>query len=216
MHISSREMNGEKWMHEAFLGQPAGLDIRWHFVTSIKSEYESFRFLYLFGGASGTNYYNDFFKYNLFTKRWELLEPKGKPPKPRYKHEAVLTPQGNIFILGGISGDERFLDVFEFNTENNVWSPIMPVVSDSTIYRGRYGFTADLYDKCIVIFGGSDEKKLGSILRLHLGSKRWERVRVEKGSAIPEPRDFHSACIYQNKLTAFGVWIWRQHIGSDG
>lgn len=90
------------------------------------------------------------------------MDSKGKAPKPRYKHETVLTPSGSLFVLGGISGEERFLDAFEFNIETHVWSPVLlslcsslipPLDNSPGLYKGRYGFTASPYERHVIIFG---------------------------------------------------------------
>jgi len=88
----------------------------------------------------------------LFTKRWEIIETKGKIPKSRYKHEIILLPNGNLFLIGGISGEERFLDTFEFNIETKTWSQI-PLIDTQKIFNGRYGFSAISHENHLYIFG---------------------------------------------------------------
>ena len=108
--------------------------------------------MFLFGGVYGKDYYNDLYKYNTFTKTWSCVNFKGKPPQNRYKHEAIITREGNLFIIGGCCGDNRFLDAFEYSRNNNAWSRI--TLGDSYLYKGRYGFSADVYNtKHLIIFG---------------------------------------------------------------
>lgn len=111
--------------------------------------------VYLFGGAGGAegrSYFNELYKFNTLSKKWQLIDIKGKPPKARYKHEAIMTRKGNLFILGGTNNDERFLDAFEFNPETKAWAVVK--LPESELYRGRYGFSGTLYgSKQLIIFG---------------------------------------------------------------
>jgi len=110
------------------------------------------RLVYLFGGSDGSNYFNELYKFNILSKKWQLIGVKGKIPKARYKHEAIMTKKGNLLILGGINNDERFLDAFEFNPETKTWSVVK--LPESALYRGRYGFSGTLYNKKqLIIFG---------------------------------------------------------------
>ena len=47
--------------------------------------------LYLFGGYNGSQWLNDFHEFNLMTRIWRTVEPKGLPPASRfgYVHYSV-------------------------------------------------------------------------------------------------------------------------------
>ena len=42
--------------------------------------------LYLFGGTSGYEYFNDLYRLDLLTKVWTKVQPSGRSPEHRYKH----------------------------------------------------------------------------------------------------------------------------------
>lgn len=45
--------------------------------------------LILFGGTCGSFFYNHLFEYDTIEQVWTRLQAQGRPPNPRYKHQAV-------------------------------------------------------------------------------------------------------------------------------
>lgn len=61
--------------------------------------------MFIFGGTSGSIYYNELFQYDALTDRWQLLLPSGPLPSGRANHAAVVTRTGNLLIVGGLTGN---------------------------------------------------------------------------------------------------------------
>jgi len=69
----------------------------------------------LFGGTNGFDYFKDLFKLDLVSHEWSKLQPTGSDPEKRYKHCAVFQPEQNsIIIAGGVNGQMRFGNVYQF------------------------------------------------------------------------------------------------------
>lgn len=61
--------------------------------------------LYIFGGKTGDGIYlNDFWRFSLLQKRWEILIVEGEIPKGRSGH-TMIGSDNNIYIFGGKVGD---------------------------------------------------------------------------------------------------------------
>lgn len=57
----------------------------------------------------------------LFT--WVKVAATGTPPSPRSGHTAVLH-EATMFVFGGFDGAKCYNDLFSFNINTNVFSPI--------------------------------------------------------------------------------------------
>ena len=53
---------------------------------------------------------------------------------------------------------------------------------------------------------GTDDNMTNSFIQMHIGSKKFETMRIANPRDSPEPRDFHTACLYNNQLVIFGVF----------
>ncbi len=60
----------------------------------------------MFGGSGGNNSFNDLYKFDLKTSKWNKLEPVGQVPSPREGHIAKLFGKDKMMIHGGISQSE--------------------------------------------------------------------------------------------------------------
>jgi len=67
------------------------------------------KYIYSIGGTSGYEYEMDVHRFDLSTRKWELLHKslgEGQEPEPRYRHEVVFY-KGRIYIFGGGRGGAR-------------------------------------------------------------------------------------------------------------
>lgn len=67
------------------------------------------KYIYSIGGTSGYEYEMDVHRFDLSTKKWELLHKslgEGQEPEPRYRHEVVCY-KDRIYIFGGGRGGTR-------------------------------------------------------------------------------------------------------------
>ena len=80
--------------------------------------------MYLFGGSNGTQENNRFFKLDLKTFEWEVIEKFGENSmiQPRDSHSAVLyEDESEMYIFGGFSQGQRTNEVYVYNLLDNNW-----------------------------------------------------------------------------------------------
>jgi N-acetylneuraminic acid mutarotase len=78
----------------------------------------------VFGGYSSASH-NDMWRLDLIDFHWHALAPKGAPPCPRWRHTAVVTDAGGMYVFGGNtrgSESENLNDMYCYDIERNQWS----------------------------------------------------------------------------------------------
>lgn len=82
-------------------------------------------YLYVFGGKTGDGIYlNDFWKFSLFSRKWEKIRIEGEVPKGRSGH-TMVNIDSSIYIFGGKVGDLQERNEFwTFDVEKNVFAII--------------------------------------------------------------------------------------------
>jgi len=157
--------------------------------------------MYVFGGYSNNNVYlDDFYCYNLSSKRWKKLDIPGRPAK-RCNHSCV-TYKGEMYIFGGSNTRTAFNDLHKFNFDTQKWTLIE---TTGDIPSKRKGHTAVVYAKHMYVFAGSDFKNHvnNELFKYNFEQKRWSRV--ENGNGITAPKSwYHSAVVCKDSMIVFG------------
>jgi len=163
--------------------------------------------LYLIGGSTIDDKFNDLLLFDTETLFWSKPETNGVAFGKHRAHSATLV-QDKIFVFGGGDGPNYFNTLFVLNTQTLTWS--QPKVSGSCP-GPRRAHTATLVGNKIYIFGGGDgNKALNELYILDTERLVWSECRATgaKGE-VPGPRGYHSATLLpNNRILVAG--------GSDG
>jgi hypothetical protein len=165
--------------------------------------------VYIFGGTTGQNFFDDLFCFDAVSSVWHKIEPKGpNMPSARYRHTAVSTDT-HMFIVGG--GNNQPLDpagtlsVWSFEYATQQWT------EHATKTEGKYPppvprlhHTSALRDGHLYVHGGTNGRDIYGewLWRLDLSTMTWTR--------LPTPTQatqlfFHSAVITASgRYVAFG------------
>lgn len=126
--------------------------------------------IYLFGGQNDYDkkerFFSDIFKLTLSVNlpavqlKSKLVKPKNQLcPLERSSHSAVVFENRHLIILGGLTysitkGDSSHVlnDIWCFDSITLEWNEIKP--PNSSLFKKRANFTADVYNAGIITFGG--------------------------------------------------------------
>eukprot|EP00743_Colponemidia_sp_Colp-15_P003284 GILK01003546.1.p1 GENE.GILK01003546.1~~GILK01003546.1.p1 ORF type:complete len:312 (-),score=35.40 GILK01003546.1:194-1129(-) len=140
--------------------------------------------------------FNEVHTFHPGDNKWERGVAKGREPKPRNSHSAVLHQQ-RMIVFGGANSSGPMEDVQSLNLESMEWTPVQ--VQDH-MPAAREMHTANVYDSKMYVFGG---RRIGGITNelflLHLDTMSWKLV-----SKAPFARCAHGASVWNNKLFIFG------------
>ncbi|GAB6023429.1 hypothetical protein CHUAL_008212 [Chamberlinius hualienensis] len=140
------------------------------------------------GGSQGPEPVDDLSVYSLnpTDKTWTKYESNGEIPSARQGH-LIVAMQNNIYIHGGISGDEFFDDLYVFNLVEKRWSLITR--KDEIQWPcGRAGHGgSSVADDCFIIFGGlTASGALNDSYLFNTVTEKWEKLENE--GEVPAPR----------------------------
>uniref|UniRef100_M4B3V7 Attractin/MKLN-like beta-propeller domain-containing protein n=1 Tax=Hyaloperonospora arabidopsidis (strain Emoy2) TaxID=559515 RepID=M4B3V7_HYAAE len=163
--------------------------------------------LYLFGGTSGHVYVNDLYIFDEATKIWRKEETGGKRPSPRYKHQATMIDNRMYIVGGGLYDpptgpiDTYYLDVGTLEWHDVECSGNIP---KSRIAHTISQLSSDPYR--LVMFGGRDDSgsRQNEMSELNLRTGEWRIFTNNEGSYQPDPRDFHTSVVYDDRIFVFG------------
>ncbi|KAJ7858131.1 hypothetical protein B0H14DRAFT_3636086 [Mycena olivaceomarginata] len=116
--------------------------------------------VYIFGGEAADGSASSFADHYVFDpdgQTFTELPKDNNAPPGLTGHAAIILPNGQILIFGGLasSGLLDFSTIYIFDTNTNTWST--QTVSSSTVPSGRRGFAYTLLDdNAILIHGGCD------------------------------------------------------------
>eukprot|EP00049_Salpingoeca_infusionum_P006725 m.110755 g.110755 ORF g.110755 m.110755 type:complete len:553 (+) comp13406_c0_seq14:148-1806(+) len=88
------------------------------------------RVLWMFGGTTGHEFYNDLWCFDLVSQRWEELPEQHQTPSARYRHQTVIVDDKLYLFGGGAPGVVYEVDdVRVFDLKTKVWYslPILPI-----------------------------------------------------------------------------------------
>eukprot|EP01130_Rhizamoeba_saxonica_P008911 TRINITY_DN360_c0_g2_i3.p1 TRINITY_DN360_c0_g2~~TRINITY_DN360_c0_g2_i3.p1 ORF type:complete len:522 (-),score=118.99 TRINITY_DN360_c0_g2_i3:1506-3071(-) len=113
--------------------------------------------LYIYGGLGDSGkVFDELWIFDLATKTWELLEPKGViKPGALYGHTATIMADGTMVLMFGTDGTSVTNNIFLYDMEGNEWQ--YHCINPNHNIDGRWGHAAvnireDL--PYIVVFGG--------------------------------------------------------------
>lgn len=96
------------------------------FGHAIATDQENRR-LYLFGGQSADEFFNDTWAFDFESETWTLVnDGSGTAPSSRYGLSAVLDGAGRLMVSHGFTFEGRFDDTWAFEFESATWSDISP------------------------------------------------------------------------------------------
>jgi leucine-zipper-like transcriptional regulator 1 len=98
-------------------GQPAPCQRSLHVATVLGDK------MYIFGGYDGSNRVNDFYEFDITSRKWSLVPSSGTPPSPRDRHTGVVHST-NFYVFAGFDGAQRVNDFFCFSFSTSKWSPV--------------------------------------------------------------------------------------------
>ncbi|KAM6917414.1 uncharacterized protein PEZ65_013253 [Lycodopsis pacificus] len=128
--------------------------------------------LIIFGGRKTATYLNDLHVLDLGFMEYTAVKCGNMPPLPRGFHAALPVSNNRILVSGGCSAIGALQDVHIFNTDTNMWSPVVspvlcskPRAGHSVINSGcsiltdaeQHELGENVGVLCtLLVFGGSD------------------------------------------------------------
>ncbi|XP_013380428.1 rab9 effector protein with kelch motifs-like isoform X1 [Lingula anatina] len=158
--------------------------------------------IYIFGGATQTGNLNDIQVFDVGSKTWSTLTPKGTPPSPRTHHVNVCV--GNSFIVysGGQSGADPVTDrqVHCYDAPTNTWSTLN-IKGDPP--KPRHGHIMAAVGNKVYLHGGMANQTFYDDLHvLDLDKKTWTLVKNKK--VYPSARAAHGGVAVGSDIYVFG------------
>ncbi|KAH9570250.1 hypothetical protein CY35_02G030800 [Sphagnum magellanicum] len=109
------------------------------------------RYLFLFGGGSRSNCYNDLYVLDLESMEWSQAQTQGTVPSPRAGH-AGATICNSFYIIGGGDNKSGISDTLVLNMDTLVWSLVASVKGQTAI--SSEGLSVLVVEDSLVAFGG--------------------------------------------------------------
>jgi N-acetylneuraminic acid mutarotase len=155
--------------------------------------------IYVFGGTTGQEFYNDLYCLDGATMTWSKIQPVGDAmPSTRYRHAAVSS-EDHLYVIGGANNQSIVttnpLSVWAFEYATSKWSEVTTRTAGA--YAGpqpRLCHTACLFKNAIYVHGGTNGRDIFGehLWRLDLASMRWSQLPAPTTAA---QLFFHSACM---------------------
>lgn len=160
--------------------------------------------LYLFGGVTNNEFFDDLWKYNMKTKKKEYRKwNQINRLKRRCAHQSIIYKH-YLVIFGGRNGSHYYNDLIVYNIKTNKWN-IMNA-TNKPIKRARHGMI--LSNHLLIIYGGCHGKYILNDcyainindynLNLSNNNGKWIKYEIDVGY-------LHSfdMLYYQNKLSMY-------------
>ncbi|KAK9496535.1 hypothetical protein O3M35_013195 [Rhynocoris fuscipes] len=169
--------------------------------------------MYVFGGCTSTSTtFNDLWKLDLSTRRWQRLLTMGRYPSPK-AYASLVYYKSNLILFGGWTHPSpyplyqawrTFNELHVYSIDENYWDRVNNSTHSPLPMAGH---TATVHKDNMIIFGGLQEFKGGSndVWCLNLTSYMW--TMKETSEAKPLPRYGHSQiAINDDHLIILGGW----------
>jgi hypothetical protein len=163
--------------------------------------------IYIFGGGDGVRALNDVWRLDVADTNkmsWKLIsapsssstEDKTKP-KARGYHTANMVGS-KLIIFGGSDGGECFRDVWVFDVETLIFSPVQ-----ITLSYPRLSHTATIVGSYLFVIGGHDGVEYSNeVLLLNLVTMVWDKRKIY--GQPPKSRGYHGTVIHDSRLIVIG------------
>ncbi|KAG5186279.1 hypothetical protein JKP88DRAFT_157126 [Tribonema minus] len=163
--------------------------------------------LLVYGGSSGSHYYDGVVQYNPRKDTWHTLITYGDPPSARYKHACGVMGD-SMYIIGGgaFKPPQDSIDMYKFNFRNFEWSA---VEAEGKVPPGRTAHCCwfDATSGIIYTFGGFDKRMTRQSDLSEYDTLTHNRRSIHANN-VPPARAFHAAVLYDGALYVLG--------GADG
>ncbi|CAH1723685.1 kelch domain-containing protein 10 homolog isoform X2 [Aphis gossypii] len=187
------------------------------------------KYIYSIGGTSGYEYEMDVHRFDLSTKKWELLHKslgEGQEPEPRYRHEVVCY-KDRIYIFGGGRGGTRniyygFSKIHMFDLATRQWQ-FLPAKHDHRVPKPGYPNNRSCHScvQCpenpnlVYICGGFDGfQSFKDVWRFDFDTLQWEKLTK---CIMPRPVYFHSTAVTPSgRMCCYGGIISEDDIDARG
>jgi N-acetylneuraminic acid mutarotase len=100
----------------------------------------------------GSNRVNDFYEFDIASRRWSLVQSTGTPPSPRDRHTGVVHST-NFYVFAGFDGAQRVNDFFCFSFVTNKWSPVQ--VLSGVAPSPRHSHASVVFGNSMFVFAGT-------------------------------------------------------------
>uniref|UniRef100_A0A8C8SR54 Uncharacterized protein n=1 Tax=Pelusios castaneus TaxID=367368 RepID=A0A8C8SR54_9SAUR len=180
-------------------------------------------FVYLYGGRCNSSL-SDFWRYNIASNEWEMLDCSEDGPEELEEHSMVAY-HDTLYIFGGMV-DSAFTKVktplWMYDTDSARWTEGWHTAaeSESIAPANRKGHSAVVYNSSMYIYGGYFDIKgiTQEFWALHLDTGEWSQVSPLSCDTGPGRRHGHSAVVYSTGMYLFGglmglseqrdLWKW--------
>lgn len=114
--------------------------------------------LYIFGGFSGKDYYDDLQIFNLKLNSWENFTELSMSSRPsrRHLHLSLYISPNYFFIYGGSYKERMYQDTYLFNTSTYNWEKVLESEANP---GSRYGMCGAVIGNSVFLLGGFGEEK---------------------------------------------------------
>eukprot|EP00612_Vaucheria_litorea_P006419 CAMPEP_0171479238 /NCGR_PEP_ID=MMETSP0946-20130122/5282_1 /TAXON_ID=109269 /ORGANISM="Vaucheria litorea, Strain CCMP2940" /LENGTH=512 /DNA_ID=CAMNT_0012010083 /DNA_START=25 /DNA_END=1563 /DNA_ORIENTATION=+ len=164
-------------------GQPAPCQRSLHVAVVYEDK------MYVFGGYDGSNRVNDFYEFDIQTRKWSIVPALGTPPSPRDRHTGVVHGT-NFYVFAGFDGAQRVNDFFSFNFSESKWSPVS--VSSGVAPSSRHSHASVVYSNSMFVFGGYDGSYRNDFHEYNFSKAGWQQVSAT--GKVPRAR-YRATCV---------------------
>jgi hypothetical protein len=154
-----------------------------HAVATIQGA----RIMYLFGGQSADQFYNDLWSLDFATMTWTQIDDgSASAPAPRYGTSLVETGAGKLIVSHGFTFEGRFDDTWRFETAERAWTDLTPPnEADRPLKRCLHEAIWSTVDKRMLLFGGCSSGfgpcPQGDFWAFDPQETRWSQITSDTG-----------------------------------